>query len=95
MVRRAAGYRADAPDEPTPSVIFLNQVLAGHAVGEVLNWVRPWRAPQPYTLVDLGGAGTTALAAERDPDCAACGPGSARALADAAGLPDLTPPASP
>jgi len=93
--RRAAGYRTDDPDEPTPSVVFLNQVLAGHAVGELLNWVCPWRPPAPYLLVDLVAPRTEPLYADRSPDCAACGAGSVRGLSDAGGVPDLAPPTQP
>lgn len=88
---RAAGYRTDAPTEPTPSIIFANQVTAGHAVAELLNWLSPWRAPTPYMLIDLTANTSLSLHAERHEHCPACGPGSPRALGDTAGTPDLTP----
>lgn len=94
--RRSAGYRVDEPDEPTPSVIFINQILAGHAVAELLNYVQPWRPPFRYVLVDMVTSTTSTVHGERDPDCPACGPGSPRGLADAAGPPEIgsrsTPP---
>lgn len=85
--RRAAGYRSDAPEEPTPSVVFLNQVVAGHAVAEVVNWVTPWRDAVAYLLIDLAAGSTQPMQADRQPECAACGAESARALADAAPAP--------
>jgi molybdopterin/thiamine biosynthesis adenylyltransferase len=85
--RRSAGYRADDPDAPTPSVLFLNQILAGHALAELVNLLTPWRPPLAYLLVDLVGSSTSVLAAERNDDCPACGPCSPRALSDAAGPP--------
>lgn len=89
--RRAAGYRVDVPDEPTPSVVFLNQVVAGHAVAEVVNWVVPWRPAVPYLLIDLAAGSTTPMRGERHPECGACGPGSARGLSDADGTPGHQP----
>jgi hypothetical protein len=86
--RRDAGYRTDEPDEPTPSVVFVNQILAGHAVGELLNYLSPWRSPQPYLLVDLVAGLTSTIHVDRDLDCPACGPGSPRGLSDTAGAPE-------
>lgn len=92
--RRSAGYRVDDPDAATPSVMFLNQVLAGHAVAELVNLLSPWRTPVPYLLADLVGGTTSVLAAERNEDCPACGPCSPRALSDAAGTPEFPAPAT-
>lgn len=90
--RRTAGYRVDDPDAATPSVVFLNQVLAGHALAELVNLLSPWRPPVAYLLVDLVGSTTSVLAAERNADCPACGPCSPRALSDAAGAPEFRAP---
>lgn len=87
--RRSAGYLADDPDTPTPSVVFLNQILAGHALAELVNLLTPWRLPLAYLLVDLVGSSTSVFAAERNDDCPACGPYSPRALCDAAGPPEF------
>ncbi|MCO1575122.1 ThiF family adenylyltransferase [Crossiella sp. SN42] len=92
---RAIGYRADAPAEPTPSVVFLNQIIAGHAVAELLNWLTPWRPHTPYTLLDLVADTTTSLSATRNDTCPACGPGSPRALADGGGTPTFTTTPAP
>ncbi|MGH3623676.1 MAG: hypothetical protein ACRDQ5_18095, partial [Sciscionella sp.] len=86
--QRASGYRADAAQEPTPGVVFVNQVLAGHAVAELMNWVSPWRPPTPYVLVDLAANTSSALHAQRYAECSACGPGSVRGLSDAGGMLD-------
>jgi len=73
-------------------VVFLNQVLAGHALAELVNLLSPWRPPMAYLLVDLVGSTTSVLAAERNADCPACGPCSPRALSDAAGAPEFRTP---
>ncbi|WP_143219660.1 HesA/MoeB/ThiF family protein [Actinomadura sp. CNU-125] len=93
--KRAAGYLSDAPDEPAPSVMFLNQAVAAVALGELLNIVGDWHAPRPYTLVDLGRPSLTAMHAEASPDCPACGPDSTRGLCDTAPPPCFTPPEPP
>lgn len=93
--RRSAGYRVDDPDAATPSVMFLNQVLAGHAVAGLVNLLSPWRTPVAYLLVDLVGSTTLVLATERNEDCPACGSCSPRALSDAAGAPEFPAPARP
>lgn len=94
--KRAAGYLADQPDEPAPSVIFLNQALAAQAVAEVLNWVTGWRSPQTYLLVDLTSPAVTPIAADPDPACSTCGPSGLRGLGDLGGMPLKSgPPASP
>ncbi|MBO4161459.1 HesA/MoeB/ThiF family protein [Micromonospora antibiotica] len=93
--RRAAGYRVDDPAEPAPSVVFLNQIIAGYAVGELLNYVSLWRPPVRYLLVDAAVNGTTALDADRDPQCLACGPDSPRGLSDAAGPPSVARTTAP
>lgn len=93
--RRTAGYRVDDPTAPTPSVIFLNQVLAGHTTAAVVDLLRPWRAPPLYLLANLTTATTTALHGERNPTCPACGPNSPRAHGDAAEPPTFTIPATP
>ncbi|MFV2127524.1 ThiF family adenylyltransferase [Micromonospora sp. LOL_013] len=93
--RRAAGYRVDDPAEPTPSVVFLNQIIAGYAVGELLNYVSPWRSPVRYLLVDAAANETTVLDADRDPECLACGPDSPRGLSDAAGPPSVARTTAP
>ncbi|MEU7616630.1 hypothetical protein AB0B27_11080 [Micromonospora rifamycinica] len=79
--RRAAGHRIDDPAEPTPSVVFLNQIIAWYAVGELLNYVSLWRPPVRYLLVDAAVNGTAAMDADRDPQCLACGPDSPRGSA--------------
>ncbi|TDC87646.1 ThiF family adenylyltransferase, partial [Actinomadura sp. 7K507] len=81
--KRSVGYLRDAPDEPTPSVIFLNQVIAGIALGDALNLLTGWHPPRPYTLIDLAGPGLTPIDADRQPDCPACGPDSPRSEGDA------------
>ncbi|TDC01983.1 hypothetical protein, partial [Actinomadura bangladeshensis] len=53
--KRSAGYLRDAADQPTPSVIFLDQAIAGIALGEALNLLTGWHRPRPYTLIDLTG----------------------------------------
>ncbi|MFF0520676.1 ThiF family adenylyltransferase [Actinomadura nitritigenes] len=93
--KRNAGYLRDDPGEPTPSVIFLNQAIAGVALGEALNLVAGWHRPRPYTLIDLSDPALTSIDAERQPDCPACGPDSARAEGDAAPPPHLTTPTPP
>ncbi|WP_422768902.1 HesA/MoeB/ThiF family protein [Plantactinospora sp. WMMC1484] len=94
--RRTAGYRVDDSGEPTPSVVFVNQIIAGYAAGELLNYISPWRPPLRYLLVDASANETAVLGADRDPQCLACGPDSPRGLSDAAGPPPVarttTPP---
>lgn len=90
--RRTAGYRVDDPNAATPSVVFLNQVLAGHAVAELVNLLSPWRTPIAYLLIDLVANRTSVLLAERNEDCPACGPWSPRARSDAAGAPEFHTP---
>ncbi|WP_424187667.1 ThiF family adenylyltransferase [Actinokineospora sp. G85] len=92
---RAMGYRTDDPTAPTPSVVFLNQVVAGHAVAELLNWLTPWHPTTHYTLIDLTASTTTTLKVNRNGECPACGPDTPRALADAGGVPAFNPPSAP
>ncbi|GAA2161993.1 HesA/MoeB/ThiF family protein [Actinomadura napierensis] len=93
--KRSAGYLRDAPDEPTPSVIFLNQTIAGIALGEALNLLTGWHHPRPYTLIDLSSPSLTPIDAERDFDCPACGPDSLRAEGDSAPPPHFSVPSPP
>lgn len=93
--KRSAGYLRDAPDEPTPSVIFLNQVIAGVALGEALNLLTGWHPPRPYTLIDLSGPALTPIDADPQPDCPACGPDSPRGEGDSAPPPHFSTPAPP
>lgn len=93
--KRSAGYLRDAPDEPTPSVIFLNQAIAGIALGEALNLLSGWHAPRPYTLIDLAGPALTPIEADPQPDCPACGPDSPRGEGDTAPPPHFSTPSPP
>lgn len=93
--KRSAGYLRDAPDEPTPSVIFLNQAIAGIALGEALNLLTGWHRPRPYTLIDLTAPALTAIDADPQPDCPACGPGSPRGEGDATPPPHFSTPTPP
>ncbi|MEO5873769.1 MAG: ThiF family adenylyltransferase, partial [Streptosporangiaceae bacterium] len=71
--KRAAGYLREAPDEPTPSVLFLNQAITAVALGEALNILTGWHPPRPYTLIDLSAPALTPIHADPDPRCPACG----------------------
>ncbi|NKZ03260.1 HesA/MoeB/ThiF family protein [Actinomadura latina] len=95
--KRSAGYLHDAPDEPTPSVIFLNQAIAGIALGEALNLLTGWHRPRPrpYTLIDLAGPALTAIDADPQPDCPACGLESPRGEGDATPPPHFSTPTPP
>lgn len=93
--KRTAGYLSEAPDEPAPSVIFLNQAIAAVALGEALNALTGWHPHRPYTLIDLSAPALTPIDADPVPGCPACGPDSPRALGDAGGIPHFTEPASP
>ncbi len=87
--RRAAGYLPAGVDDPAPSVLFLNQAVVAFALGEVLNWVSPWRPPAAHILVDLVRPAVVTLDADRVDDCPACGSGSVRGLGDAGGIPSF------
>lgn len=87
QAKRASGYLADEPDEPAPSVLFLNQAVAAQVTAEVLNWVAPWRPPQTYLLVDLTTPSSTSIGADPDPDCPVCGQEGVRGLGDLGGIP--------
>jgi molybdopterin/thiamine biosynthesis adenylyltransferase len=93
--KRSAGYLHDAPDQPTPSVIFLNEAIAGIALGEALNLLTGWHRPRPYTLIDLARPALTAIDADPQPDCPACGPDSPRGEGDATPPPHFTTPSPP
>lgn len=93
--RRTAGYLPEAADEPSPSVIFLNQAIAAIATGEVLNLLTGWHPHRPYTLIDLTTPTLTPLHADPQPGCPACGPDSPRAESDLAGILRLTAPSTP
>jgi molybdopterin/thiamine biosynthesis adenylyltransferase len=84
---RASGYLADAPEQPTPAVVFLNQAVTAVALGEVVNHAAGWRPVHPYVLIDLTTPATTAMVADRRPGCPACGTDSVRGLGDVAGVP--------
>ncbi|WP_165485667.1 HesA/MoeB/ThiF family protein [Protofrankia symbiont of Coriaria ruscifolia] len=90
--RRAAGYLPADVDAPAPSVLFLNQAVVAFALGEVLNWVWPWRPPATHLLVDLVRPAVVTLDADRVDDCPACGSSSVRGLGDAGGIPPFPSP---
>lgn len=85
--KAAAGYVADAPELPTPSVVFLNQVAAGHALAAVLDVVAAWRAPADYVLFDLALGESSPMDGIADPACPVCGDEGIRGAGDAAGVP--------
>lgn len=101
--KRASGYLRGVDDEPSPSVIFLNEAVVALAVGELVNWVAPWKPAVAYLLLDLAGSRLTPIDALPDRDCPFCGPEGVRGLGDAGGSPISrpititmsTPPASP
>ncbi|KLL10789.1 HesA/MoeB/ThiF family protein [Protofrankia coriariae] len=91
--RRAAGYLPADAHDPAPSVLFLNQAVVAFALGEVLNWVWPWRPPATHLLIDLVRPAVVTLDADRVDGCPACGSDSVRGLGDAGGIPPFPSPA--
>jgi hypothetical protein len=87
QARTAAGYLPADADEPSPSVLFLNQAVVAQALAELLNLVWPWRRPTAQILVDLARPALMEVDADRDPRCPACGVGSVRGMADGGGVP--------
>lgn len=82
----ARGY-VQGEDLPTPAVLFLNAELASQAVAEFVNLWTGYRASVPLLYYDLLQSRLTAVKADRQKSCVACGEGGGLALGDLVPLP--------
>jgi molybdopterin/thiamine biosynthesis adenylyltransferase len=79
--RERRGYLQES-QMPTPAVLFLNNLVAAHAVSEFVCLWTGYREPAALLHIDLLKPQLLAATAERSPDCVTCGQNGVLGLGD-------------